>query len=48
MDSYKKLQFKQQLVKENFTFRRRGIKAGLMVKINEFVDKLNDEEKKNT
>ena len=39
----RKMQAKQELVKENFTFRRRGVKAGLMVKINEFVENLTDE-----
>ena len=43
----KKVQTAKKLVKENFTFRKRNIKAGLMVKINEFVDTLNNEEKKN-
>jgi len=41
------LQSKQELLKDSFTFRKRGIKKGLMIKINAFVDGMIDEEKKN-
>lgn len=41
------MQSKKELLKENFTFRKRNIKAGVMVKINQFVEKISDEEKKN-
>ena len=46
-DSTVKVKKEKWRVKQNFTFRKRNVKDRLMLKINDFVDVLNDEEKKN-